>query len=600
MRRLAAVIILQALAFTAHADGGFIPLSGRAAGEGLTTSAAQKAVIIRDGPYEVLLLQTTYSGPAAGFAWIVPVPSRPSLDDIFVASSDFLKGAFLTTQPGGSTSLVDPWRTHFGPTAGMPGTQITERVTVWGEVLVGDYRATILSAAEGTALQQWLRGHGYATPAALGPVADEYARKGWSFVALKMNPERVPGQTLLRDMEPLGLRFKAEHLVFPLRISTLSAPERTSLLLVVYSPETAVPGELPTMALPKETTLAPGESYHALVRRMLQVCDGRAMLVEMRQPRPPDTQFEGRQLTRAELRLDLENGQYRRKASGPTPADWSALSVTRLYGLLPRAAMVDLTLAPGPHVNTSTRVYRTGTVRYPTWAEALWRGWPELAVMLPLMAWAYWRRRATHLPSPSDAARAERTSQRTPWVSDEGESWILAAVLILFLSLCMGLMLWPLALPAVVWLVVRRVTKASVHRWFWTRWITAIVVMSLCLPSVLAHTVGNSLLGGKTEQQLEGNLKALDVALQTFADTYHCYPARLSDLTVAQPQQGLDASGNAVAIASRAASGPIMESLPIDPLTGQRDTWVYDVLSPGMVDSGGYKTHVSYSEYAPH
>jgi hypothetical protein len=601
MRRLAALVILQALASAARGDGGFIPLSGRAAGEGLTTSAAQKAVIIRDGPYEILLLQTTYAGPAAGFAWIIPVPSRPAPDDIFVASTDFLKGAFLTAQPVGDTFLTDPWSLKLGLSAGMPGKAAADRVTVWAEVLVGDYRAAVLSAGEGAALQQWLQGHGYATPADLGPVADEYARKGWSFVALKMNLERVPGQAVLRDVEPLGLRFKAERLVFPLRISTLSAPERTALLLVVYAEGTVQPRELPTVTLPKETDLAHGESYYALVRRTLQSRGGRAMLVEMRQPDLRDTKAEGRKLVKAGLRTDLQLGQYRQDPSGASVARWPILGVTRLFGLLPRDAMVDLTFEPGPEVKTSTHVRRHGALRYPAWAEALWRGWPQLAIMLPLMAWAYRRRRAALASAPPDSPLAERLTEPWPVIPDAlVPLLLLLAVPAGLVLLAMPFAVWPLLLPVVVLWLVGWVTRSSPHRQFWAWWITALVVMVLCLPSALAHTVGSATLSPRITQQLGDNLKALDEALQTFTNTYHCYPARVSDLTLAQPTQGLDASGNPVAITTQGMPGPILDKLPLDPLTGRRDTWVYDVLSPGMVDSGGYKVTVSYSSWTPH
>ena len=44
----------------------------------------------------------------------------------------------------------------------------------------------------------------------------------------------------------------------------------------------------------------------------------------------------------------------------------------------------------------------------------------------------------------------------------------------------------------------------------------------------------------------------------------------------------------------------MLQQLPADPLTNRRDTWVYDVLSPGMVDSGGYKVTVIYSDWHRH
>ena len=46
-------------------------------------------------------------------------------------------------------------------------------------------------------------------------------------------------------------------------------------------------------------------------------------------------------------------------------------------------------------------------------------------------------------------------------------------------------------------------------------------------------------------------------------------------------------------------STAILPQLPVDPLTGKRDSWVYDVLAPGLADSGAYKVTVRYSESMP-
>ena len=64
------------------ADGCFIAPPARTQGENRVASTEQKGVIIGlpDGD-EVLLLQTTYHGPADEFAWLVPVPGEPGADE---------------------------------------------------------------------------------------------------------------------------------------------------------------------------------------------------------------------------------------------------------------------------------------------------------------------------------------------------------------------------------------------------------------------------------------------------------------------------------------------------------------------------------------
>ncbi|MGD9498668.1 MAG: hypothetical protein AB7Y46_20405 [Armatimonadota bacterium] len=95
---------------------------------------------------------------------------------------------------------------------------------------------------------------------------------------------------------------------------------------------------------------------------------------------------------------------------------------------------------------------------------------------------------------------------------------------------------------------------------------------------------------------LPGLDRAIDAALEAFAEDHGCYPARLENLTAAEaPATGVDASGNPVPIAG-AYAGPYLRLLPMDPLTGRRDTWVYEVTGSPMVDSGGYHLTIATRE----
>lgn len=96
--------------------------------------------------------------------------------------------------------------------------------------------------------------------------------------------------------------------------------------------------------------------------------------------------------------------------------------------------------------------------------------------------------------------------------------------------------------------------------------------------------------------RLDERLLEIDAALEAFAEDYGCYPARLEDLTAAEaPATGVDASGNPLPIAS-AYAGPYLRLLPMDPLTGRRDTWVYEVTGSPMVDSDGYHLTIATRE----
>lgn len=88
--------------------------------------------------------------------------------------------------------------------------------------------------------------------------------------------------------------------------------------------------------------------------------------------------------------------------------------------------------------------------------------------------------------------------------------------------------------------------------------------------------------------RLTGALGQIDAAMQQFAEDTGCYCAELADLARSEPPaRGLDASGNEVELAGGFA-GPYLPVPPVDPLTGRRDTWVYEVTGAPMATSGGY------------
>lgn len=598
--RTLCLLMATALAGPVLADGGFIPpLTGRPAGEGVVSSAAQKAVIIRDGKHEILLLQTTYSGPAAGFAWIVPVPSRPVPKDIFVASEDFIAASLETSQPDMRSRLTDPWDfwmlglVMFGGMGPKRPDDDASRVTVWDRLRVGNYEAAVLSAADGKALVGWLTANGYAVPAELAPVAAEYTRKRWYFIALKMNAAKVSAQAVLRDVEPLGLRFRTEQLVYPLRISSVSAPARTALILVVYDNDAVQPRELPVVTLPRETRLPRRSSYHALVRQVLGRHAGAALLVERRTEPSPAAHRPDKGLQ------DLLDGVYRKDRS-PTVAGWPTQTVTRFYGLLPREAMADLTFDRARAGILRVHIERTGQVGHGWFGAALLYGIPQLAFVGLIAMWQY-RRRLRH-PPPPPANPDEPVRERAILVCVViGALAVLAAVGSLVGSLDetlwpllilpgFAIIFWPVTLVMAARAVATLVVARSRYRSFWVFWTTIAVIFVYCLQPVTAAFVSTH--GSGAEPLLDQRLQMLDSALNDFADTYGCYPEQLRDLTRPRPTRGLDASGNPVA----PMSGPgraILKRLPVDPLTGRRNTWVYDVLSPGMVDSGGYAVTVT-------
>lgn len=298
MRSMTMVFALLATA-SASADGLlFVPIAAEGmtlgfheafAVGGVALETDQRAVILfRDGR-ETLVLQAAYAGPSAGLAWIIPVPSAPKSEDVFLSSQDFIEAAFEETEPVRSRQMV---RGKSGPqispaVAGvLPLTYLVglvtgatrsspmgagagpgvgagegEWVTIHAVMELGPYRIAVLSATDATALGKWLTENGFATAEGLAEVARDYIARGWCFVAAAASAAENHGppsateqagagqesfagagpldaaKPSLRYLPPLAISFATPEPVYPLRISRLGAPPVLCLRLVVLAPD---------------------------------------------------------------------------------------------------------------------------------------------------------------------------------------------------------------------------------------------------------------------------------------------------------------------------------------------------------------------------
>jgi hypothetical protein len=276
-RHLAAVVCLIACFRPALADGGFsgphtVTQAGRA------TSAAQAAVLVREGLDEVLLLRTTYHGPSQSFAWFIPVPSPPR--EVFKASDKFITQALADTGPITVTHVNTPDPGTFGVPGGGT-TRAVGNVRLLGQMVIGDLLASILESNDGSALASWLERNGYAVQEEFIPVFRDYARAGWVFVALRLLDKVASDKPLLEDVPPLGIRFRysGTRLVFPLRISRVSAPALTAIRLCLIGAEPYRCRGFLTRQVTEPIALPAGKTYGD-VRRALTREHGTALLCE--------------------------------------------------------------------------------------------------------------------------------------------------------------------------------------------------------------------------------------------------------------------------------------------------------------------------------
>jgi len=189
----------------------------------------QLAMIVYDDMVEKIIFQVDYEGEAKDFAWVIPVPGYPYL---FSVEDEIFYELHQLTQPPPS-DFACGWGQGI-PTPGLED----EGVHIWEENQVGIYYTTTLSASDPNSLVNWLNSNGYAFPTEGQEILNYYVQKNWFFVAMKIqsdeivnNPEYYSGA-----IQPLGVMFFSDEIIYPLKISALSTPYwGTEVLIYTFS-----------------------------------------------------------------------------------------------------------------------------------------------------------------------------------------------------------------------------------------------------------------------------------------------------------------------------------------------------------------------------
>lgn len=260
MARTLALLLSLLISATALADGGvFLRVDTRA------NLPDQQAMIVYLNGLEALAIETRAQAAGEEIAWVVPLPSVPEV-------SPATTGTFPTLRAACAPRRMDvPWqlaaslgwllmvvlclfapkgferRSTFAacifmllclccllmPTLGKSRGLSGDGVEVVDRSIVGSYEVSTINAANGDSIAAWLNTNGFAIPADAKPAIDAYTKEGWCFVACKLRRDNA-GESLLTP-HPLVFRFKADRVVYPMRLTGAVNTGDLSLELYVFA-----------------------------------------------------------------------------------------------------------------------------------------------------------------------------------------------------------------------------------------------------------------------------------------------------------------------------------------------------------------------------
>lgn len=191
----------------------------------------------------VLWDQVRYTGDPKDFAWVMPVKSGARLETASAAWIDVLDVGTTTvvSSPevicdtgGGSDSSGGCCGSALGAKGGdgnLGGDgERDPNVTVLNSSTVGPYDTVTLKSDVPGAINKWLTDNGYAIPAAVQPILDDYTAQGFDFIAARLKPGAG-----LAEMKPLRVVSPGALTTFPMRMLAAGAGAKVGIQLFVIT-----------------------------------------------------------------------------------------------------------------------------------------------------------------------------------------------------------------------------------------------------------------------------------------------------------------------------------------------------------------------------
>ncbi|NKB71401.1 MAG: DUF2330 domain-containing protein [Candidatus Latescibacteria bacterium] len=184
-------------------------------------------------------VQIQYSGSAADFAWVLPVPSVPQVQ---VSHNELFRQLDFATQPffalnwegGDECGFLSPFFRDGDVLATAEA--VDDGVEVVSQARVGPYDTAVIRSDDPNAMVDWLVDNGYQ----LGDVGPQllapYVEEGFFFLALRLAPDREVG-----DLQPISLTYEADRPGIPIRLTAVATQPDMGVLVWVLGSNRAIP-----------------------------------------------------------------------------------------------------------------------------------------------------------------------------------------------------------------------------------------------------------------------------------------------------------------------------------------------------------------------
>jgi hypothetical protein len=258
----------------------------------------QQALIHFTNGVERLVIETRFAGDGTNFAWVVPLPSQPVIEEASAGLFPTLQYLFqphirhdvtryyLWAVGLGALGLVLTWAARQNqlslvlllllilfflsgmllPALGTASSRAVaslpespgSEVSVLDRQIVGVFDTAVIASHDAQALQSWLKENGFALGLNTAPVIESYVKDGWVFVAAKVGCDETGNRT--RTPHPLSFTFRTDKAVYPMRLTGIgNGPLR--VVLYVFGDSWASAGHFQTQRCARPTYPKPSDNW---------------------------------------------------------------------------------------------------------------------------------------------------------------------------------------------------------------------------------------------------------------------------------------------------------------------------------------------------
>jgi hypothetical protein len=195
---------------------------------------SHRSIVIydRDNQKVGLIPQISFRGRPEDLCLVVPTPTAPRLNT--VSREVFREAERLTSsvrRERGTGCLFS--EDILG--GAEEEAEFVESIDIISEQSVGVFDAVTLSATDPDALINWLQENKYNYSVQDKDVIDYYIQRGWVFTVMKIPSEQGTSEYYRYNINPVLFRYSAGSLIYPIRLASINAGDRTDIVTYVVS-----------------------------------------------------------------------------------------------------------------------------------------------------------------------------------------------------------------------------------------------------------------------------------------------------------------------------------------------------------------------------